>query len=122
MSETWPLDEELVQARSSPGRDSIAYSRWLDSVVSSRVVRSDGSGSKTLAINASDPASKPLSPIASTGDGGWSRQNPLLQRGSLSAVAFTDATHGWAVGDSGTILTTTRRGTTWKKQGSGSEA
>ena len=37
----------------------------------------------------------------------------------LAGVAFTDATHGWAVGDGGTILATTDGGATWSAQSSG---
>ena len=42
--------------------------------------------------------------------------------GSVQAVTFTDATHGWAVGASGTILATTDGGATWRKQTSGTTA
>ena len=35
-------------------------------------------------------------------------------------MAFSDATHGWAVGTVGTILATTDGGVTWSKQNSGS--
>ena len=35
------------------------------------------------------------------------------ERTYLTAVAFADATHGWAVGDDGTILATTDGGATW---------
>ena len=36
----------------------------------------------------------------------------------LRGVAFSDATHGWAVGELGAILATTDGGATWSKQGS----
>jgi hypothetical protein len=55
----------------------------------------------------------------STGDGGWVWQNPLPQGNDLYSVAFSDASHGWAVGDGGTILATTNGGATWTKQSSG---
>ena len=42
--------------------------------------------------------------------------------GSVQAVTFTDATHGWAVGASGTILATTDGGATWSAQDSGHTA
>ena len=38
----------------------------------------------------------------------------------LRGIAFSDATHGWAVGDNGTILATTNGGATWNPQSSGS--
>ena len=41
---------------------------------------------------------------------------------SLFAVAFPDATHGWAVGEGGAILVTTNGGATWSKQSSGTFA
>src|SRR5665811_1658454 len=40
-------------------------------------------------------------------------------RDSLLAVSFTDASHGWAVGASGTILATTNGGSIWAAQTSG---
>ena len=46
------------------------------------------------------------SALISTGDGVWAWQNPLPQGNALNEVAFTDAGHGWAVGDGGTILAT----------------
>jgi photosystem II stability/assembly factor-like uncharacterized protein len=55
----------------------------------------------------------------STGDGGWFWQNPLPQGNILRAVDFVDATHGWAVGDSGTIVATSDGGATWSVQSSG---
>jgi hypothetical protein len=55
----------------------------------------------------------------STGDGGWFWQNPLPQGNALGAVTFPDATHGWAVGDYGTILATTDGGATWSARSSG---
>ena len=71
------------------------------------------------------------SAFISTGDGGWFWQNPLPQGNSLSGVAFSDATHGWAVGGSidsrtatstAVILATTDGGATWKQQSTKSDA
>ena len=39
--------------------------------------------------------------------------------GYLVAVDFTEASHGWAVGDRGIILATTNGGATWSAQSSG---
>ncbi len=36
---------------------------------------------------------------------------------ALNAVSFSDATHGWAVGDGATILATSDGGATWTRQG-----
>ena len=41
---------------------------------------------------------------------------------SLAAVAFIDATHGWAVGNAGAIFATTDGGATWVRQNQGSAA
>ena len=40
----------------------------------------------------------------------------------LYGVAFSDATHGWAVGDAGAVLATADGGATWSKQSSGTTA
>jgi len=50
--------------------------------------------------------------------GGW-----VMQRSGtttfLADVAFADASHGWAVGNGGTILATSDGGATWSAQSSG---
>jgi hypothetical protein len=58
--------------------------------------------------------------ILATTNGGatWSARNSGTTE-RFSAVAFPDATHGWAVGG-GTILATTDGGATWSAQSSGS--
>ena len=67
-------------------------------------------------------AAAPAWAFVSTGDGGWVWQNPLPQGNSLKGVAFVDATHGWAVGDAGTILATSDGGGTWTAQYAGTTA
>jgi len=47
----------------------------------------------------------------------WLRLNGLTV--PISSVHFVDNVHGWAVGDSGTILATDDGGTTWRRQTSG---
>jgi Photosynthesis system II assembly factor YCF48 len=47
--------------------------------------------------------------------GAWTPQASGTAR-MLRSVAFADATHGWAVGDSGTILSTTDGGAHWTPQ------
>ena len=54
-----------------------------------------------------------------TTSAGWVKQNTGSYR-SLSAVAFADSAHGWAVGESGVILATANGGATWNAQDSGS--
>jgi len=49
---------------------------------------------------------------------GWTFQDSKTSA-TLWGVDFVDATHGWAVGDSGTILATTDAGATWTPQVSG---
>lgn len=51
--------------------------------------------------------------LVSTGDGGWLWQSPLPQGNNLEAVSVIDAQHAVAVGDNGTILTTSDGGVTW---------
>jgi photosystem II stability/assembly factor-like uncharacterized protein len=58
-----------------------------------------------------------------TDDGGrtWTRAG-VSEYGSLKAVCFADADHGWAVGSlgaTGCILATSDGGATWKKQAAG---
>ena len=55
----------------------------------------------------------------STGDGTWVWQNPLPQGNRLLDTAFVNASTGWAVGESGTIIHTTDGGDTWVGQDSG---
>lgn len=52
-------------------------------------------------------------PATAFATGAWSWQNPLPQGIPLNAVHMTDATHGWAVGQAGTLLTTSDDGAHW---------
>jgi photosystem II stability/assembly factor-like uncharacterized protein len=52
---------------------------------------------------------------------GWCWQRPLPQGNIILDYAFIDDTHGWAVGEAGTVLATTDAGATWKPQVSGTE-
>jgi len=54
-----------------------------------------------------------------TADGRWLWQNPQPQGNRLADVCFVDETHGWAVGEGGTILVSKDGGQTWKSQSSG---
>ena len=49
----------------------------------------------------------------------WYWQNPLPQGNTLESVTFISSNVGWAVGDFGTILSTTDGGLTWIQQTSG---
>jgi len=64
------------------------------------------------------PSSTPTPPP--TG-GGWSMQSSGTTA-NLYDVAFSGATHGWAVGHGGAILATTDGGSTWSAQSSGTTA
>ena len=68
-------------------------------------------------VNIGAPA--PAAPSMSTGDGGWLWQNALPEGNTTRSTRFVDATHGWAVGDNGTILVTSNGGATWTGQASG---
>jgi photosystem II stability/assembly factor-like uncharacterized protein len=52
----------------------------------------------------------------------WQPQRSGIDEVFLLGVAFVDATRGWVVGGSGTILATTDGGETWSRQDSGSRA
>ena len=60
-------------------------------------------------------------PATSDGGATWSAQISGSGVG-LGDVTFTDAAHGWAVGNGGTILATSDGGATWSAQSSGSSA
>jgi len=77
-----------------------------------------------LALALATLAALPAGALAfiSTGDGGWFWQNPLPQGNDLTSVTFTDSSHGWAVGEAGTILATSDGGATWNGQSSGTNA
>jgi len=51
--------------------------------------------------------------LMSTGDGGWSWQDPLPQGNKLETVSVIDALHAVAAGDNGAILTTNDGGASW---------
>ena len=61
--------------------------------------------------------------IVATTNGGttWETQD-AGSVGALTAVAFVNASQGWAVGTGGTILVTSNGGTTWQTQSLGSAA
>ena len=59
-------------------------------------------------------------PAVAHAAGSWRAQDPGSATGTaLISVSFPDSTHGWAVGDLGTIMHTTDGGTTWTAQHSG---
>ena len=67
--------------------------------------------------------------LSACGSGGWTVQSSSATGEGLNAVAFANASDGWAVGFTktdgsffGTILATTNGGTTWKAQTSGAAA
>ena len=55
------------------------------------------------------------------GNSGWCWQRPLPQGNFIADYAFADDTHGWAVGEEGTILATADGGATWNGQSSGTK-
>ena len=50
---------------------------------------------------------------------GWCWQQPLPQGNAIADTTFVDDTHGWAVGDAGSLLATADGGLTWTAQSSG---
>lgn len=50
---------------------------------------------------------------------GWCWQRPLPQGNFIVDYAFVDDSHGWAVGEAGTLLATADAGVTWNAQSSG---
>jgi len=50
---------------------------------------------------------------------GWCWQRPLPQGNVIYDYVFVDDSHGWAVGDGGTLLATVDAGVTWNAQVSG---
>ncbi len=46
----------------------------------------------------------------------WNWQSPVPQGNTLLHAWFNDSTHGWAVGEYGTVLRTTTGGATWYEQ------
>lgn len=50
---------------------------------------------------------------------GWCWQRPLPQGNAIADYAFADDTHGWAVGEGGTLLATSDGGVSWRAQPSG---
>lgn len=51
---------------------------------------------------------------------GWVDETPSISLLDLHGVYFVDRLHGWAVGDQGTILSTSNAGLTWQAEPSGS--
>ena len=52
---------------------------------------------------------------------GWCWQRPLPQGNAIVDYAFADDTHGWAVGEGGTLLGTADGGVTWQARASGTQ-
>ncbi|MEO8524616.1 MAG: YCF48-related protein [Caldimonas sp.] len=53
------------------------------------------------------------------GSTGWCWQRPLPQGNAIFDYAFVDDTHGWAVGEGGSVLATADAGVSWQAQVSG---
>ncbi|MCK4577689.1 MAG: hypothetical protein KAU50_02790 [Candidatus Marinimicrobia bacterium] len=53
---------------------------------------------------------------------GWQLVREPEEDTHFSAIHFADHEHGWAVGDSGTIIATKNGGSSWQKQSSGSNS
>jgi photosystem II stability/assembly factor-like uncharacterized protein len=73
----------------------------------------------TSAVAVADMAIVQGQVCSAANQSGWCWQRPLPQGNAIADYAFVDDSHGWAVGDAGTILATTDGGVTWKAQVSG---
>ena len=80
------------------------------------------------------PAAAPTAPVVAVGpdfasvagracsgaaSAGWCWQQPLPQGNAIADTTFVDDSHGWAVGDAGSVLATADGGLTWSGQSSG---
>ena len=88
-----------------------------------RLVVGNGSGAlaATATVQIADFAVVAGKACSGTGQSGWCWQRPLPQGNFIADYAFVDDSHGWAVGDQGTILATTDGGVTWNAQSSGTQ-
>ena len=74
------------------------------------------SGSAACVVGGNDRNGRGV--VMNTSDGGisWQTATVTPEPGLLRAVKFTSRTHGWACGDSGTVIVTDDGGLTWTQQ------
>src|SRR5215475_11657813 len=60
--------------------------------------------------------------LVTTDDGATWATRRIAQSGGFRAIAFIDASHGLAVGDTGQIYSTDDTGRAWQKRDSGTDA
>ena len=114
----WDFGDGTSSTLAAP---SHAYARA--GVFTVRLVVGNGSGAlaATAAVQIADFAVVAGKACSGTGQSGWCWQRPLPQGNFIADYAFVDDSHGWAVGDQGTILATTDGGVTWNVQSSGTQ-
>ncbi|MEO6362598.1 MAG: YCF48-related protein [Caldimonas sp.] len=112
----WDFGDGTSSALSAP---SHTYARA--GVYTVRLVVGNGSGSLSASatVAVSDFAIVAGKACSAAANGGWCWQRPLPQGDALLDYAFVNDTHGWAVGEGGTVLATVDGGTTWTAQFSG---
>lgn len=112
----WDFGDGTSSALAAP---SHTYARA--GVYAVRLVVGNGSGSLSASatVAVSDFAIVAGKACSAAGNGGWCWQRPLPQGDAITDYAFVDDTHGWAVGEGGTVLSTADGGVTWAAQTSG---
>ena len=87
-----------------------------------RLTLSNGSGSSLStagSVAIADFAIVAGKACSGAGSTGWCWQRPLPQGNFIVDYSFVDDSHGWAVGEAGTLLATADAGVTWNAQVSG---
>lgn len=112
----WDFGDGSTSTLAAP---SHAYTRA--GVFAVRLVVGNGSASlaATATVQVADFAIVAGKSCSGPGNSGWCWQRPLPQGNFIADYAFVDDSHGWAVGEQGTILATTDGGATWNGQRSG---
>ena len=114
----WDFGDGTTSTLAAP---SHTYSRA--GLFTVRLVVGNGLGSltATATVKVADFAVVAGKACNGPGSSGWCWQRPLPQGNFIADYAFVDDTHGWAVGEQGTILASSDGGATWNAQGSGTQ-
>ncbi|MGZ5235504.1 MAG: YCF48-related protein [Caldimonas sp.] len=117
LSFRWDFGDGTSSAGAAP---SHVYAKA--GVFTVRLTLSDEAG-RSLASSASvaiaDFAIVAGKACSGAGGTGWCWQRPLPQGNTILDYAFIDDSHGWAVGEGGTVLASVDGGVTWNAQVSG---
>lgn len=113
----WDFGDGATSALAAPTH---AYAKA--GVFTVRLTLSNDSGnslSTTDTVAIADFAIVAGKACSGAGSTGWCWQRPLPQGNGIFDYAFVDDTHGWAVGEGGSVLSTADAGVTWHAQVSG---